>query len=143
MKEMAYSFERIVEVLERNFYKDYEYLIINYGTHPCCYVALRKSHPCYEVHDDNINCHGGITYCGHGLIDHFTRTTYLSEDYWVMGWDYQHFGDFSGYYLNPANRNITALCRNSKKWTTLELIKDCKDVIKQLDFLDHPERKYA
>ena len=142
MKEMVYTNERKIEVLERNFYKGYEYLIVNYGTHPCCYVALESKHPYYGVFYDNINinCHGGLTYSNLGLINSFTRTTYLSDDYWVVGWDYHHVGDFSGFYSDKEN---IALFLNPKKWTTLELIEECKEFIEQLDFLVHPERLYA
>lgn len=118
MKEMVYTNERKIEVLERNFYKGYQYLIVNYGTHPCCYIALESKHPYYGVSDDNINinCHGGLTYSNYGLIliSPLTRTTYLSDDCWVVGWDYHHVGDFSGFYSDKEGITFFLIQRNGQ-----------------------------
>lgn len=75
MKEMIYYTERdgTIEVLDERTYNGYEYIIISYKTHPCCYVRIPKNDPLYKIHFlyedrkyiDKINVHGGITFSEH------------------------------------------------------------------------------
>lgn len=141
MIEMQYTVPALSEltVLYEGIYKDYTYFVISYGTHPCCYVALDSTHPYYEVFYDNIpvSCHGGLTFSEHGLIDCKNKNTLIPEDYWVIGWDYHHVGDFSGF-----NFGKNGYLGHSKKWTTEELIEECKNVIDLLDSVANPQRLY-
>ena len=55
---------------------------------------------------------------------------------WFIGWDYAHIYDFAGYELEMPIDIRT----NGKKWTTYEIINECKQVIDQIA-ADHPTEK--
>ena len=120
MKEMVYSKMRNVEILDRGMYKDYDYVILSLGTHPCAYVRIPEDHPYYGEDYDNcdIDCHGGLTY-GNSYL----RTSYdTQEDGWWIGWDYAHCDDYCG--------DMTCDC--GVKHTTKEIQQECFSVIEQL-----------
>ena len=120
MKEMIYT-----ELTERLFldsgeYKGYSFWIVSYGTHPCAYVEVGKQHPYYgkcgcDAFDLPIKVHGGITYGDFGLGKE------LSKEHFILGWDYNHYGDDS-----------CSLGLPGKRWTTKEIFDDVKKVIEQL-----------
>ena len=70
MKEMVYSKTRIVEVLDRGTYKDYDYVILSLGTHPCAYVRIPEHHPYYSEDYNNLYISLIIqpSYMSHSLI---------------------------------------------------------------------------
>ena len=118
IKPVKYYLDHRIEILYTDNYKGYNYFIISYGTHPCAYVEIPKNHPYYGVNymdiDDEIEVHGGLTYSSSGIL--------LLHDTWVIGWDYAHCCDYSPYLADS----------NLKKWTTEEIIEECKRVIVQL-----------
>lgn len=125
MKKMVYckSFEERV-VLDSGEIDGYHYWIISYGTHPCAYVEIPKGHPYYgisseDAYDLSIDCHCGITYGDFGLG---YNGDCISQDKFLLGWDYNHFCDY-----NAAIPNI-----DGKKWKTEEILWNVWDVIKQL-----------
>lgn len=134
MKEMKYTKDRLEkgEILYQGIYKNIFFDVVNLGTHPCCYVFLPKEHKLYnmdycdieEISDVAI-AHGGLTY----------SRDYLLADpdmkgYWVVGWDYAHYDDYVGYY----SEDFMCKCgENFKKWTTEEMIEDCKNAIDRLN----------
>ena len=130
MKEMVYSPVREkVKLLIKDFYKGYLFAVLSYGTHPCAYVAISGGQPYYDVEfyeNVRLPMHGGCTFAGWGLGKFF------DSSYKVLGWDYGHFGDFVGYY--PAESSLFI----GKRWTTKEMVEDCKNVIEQLYILEHP-----
>lgn len=134
MKEMVYTPQHSFEVLEKSFYKGYQYMVASHGTHPCAYVAISKGQPFYDALDyeevQDINCHGGCTFVEWGYRGEF------SENYKVIGWDYAHCEGYHGTYYNLR-------LRKTKKWTTEEIVKECKEVIDYLHFLEKPELLYA
>lgn len=80
------------------------------GTHPVAYVQI----PSKPIDTREISCHGGVTYSEGDLnIDGFEV-----KGFWI-GWDYAHWGDCFG-------------CLRGKKWTTEEIVEECKNVIDQL-----------
>ena len=120
MKEMVYSTTRNIEVLDRETYKDYDYVVLSLGTHPCGYVRIPENHPYYGEDYDNcyIDCHGGITYGSPYL-----RTSYDTQEIgWWIGWDYAHCDDYCGY--------MTYDC--GIRHTTKEIQHECFTVIEQL-----------
>ena len=122
MKEMEYiRFLKIPVVLADDIYKNYHYLIISYGSHPCAYVRIPKEHKYYkqEYDDIPIEVHGGLTYSG----------TRWNDAYWI-GWDYAHYQDYTP-ALYEALKN-TKQAKQLKKWTTEEIFEDVKSVINQL-----------
>jgi len=108
--ENFYTGERIYVTLLENKYKGVKFRIVSYGTHPCAYVDLPEGHKYVDMEPDNIpvNCHGGLTYKKGNTI----------------GWDYGHFGDYFG-------GNFT-LFSVAKRWTTLEIYTEVKNVIDQV-----------
>lgn len=123
MKEMQYQKTRhTTTILDKGDYKGFNYAIVSYGTHPCCYVFLPKGHKYYgrEYDEIDINCHGGLTYSGDDLYCNPVCIT----DTWIIGWDYAHCDDYTGYFEDEYN--------NLKKWTTKEMQQEVFGVINQL-----------
>lgn len=125
MKEMIYSLERKIEVLDTGYCLGLLYYILNLGTHPTAYIKIPKDHKYYKKEYDeiNIDVHGGLTYS--------TDYLYISEnekiDGWFIGWDYSHCGDFAGYYTKKDG-----CLYNLKKWTTQEIFKEIKKACYQI-----------
>ena len=132
MKEMIYSATRInpPEMLADGEYKGFHFYVLNLGTHPCAYLDVTGS-DLNGIHytDINIECHCGLTYSGDYLLT-------VDKKGWFIGWDYAHCCDFSGYELEMPIYIRT----NGKKWTTYEIINECKQVIDQIA-TDHPTEK--
>ena len=129
IKEMEYAntYEecqnREVEVLCDDTYEGYRYIILNMcGSHPCAYVEIPEEHPKYGATDRDYWSVGPneVTYGRNYLTD-------ILSDTWVIGWDYNHSGDYS------------ALCQYGTKWTTAEIIEECKEAIEDLIFMDGDE----
>lgn len=139
MLEMNYTNDRYTKVLDKGNYKGFDYAIISYGTHPCCYVFLPRGHKYYgKSYDEiNIDCHGGLTYAEDDL-----SSNPIVTDKWVIGWDYHHCDDYSGLYkteylklLNSGKELMDSFAKMNegvKKWTTQELLQEVKEVIEQL-----------
>ena len=120
MKEMEYKKERTTRILDKGTIDNIGYCIVNYGTHPCAYLFLSKGHKFYGLgYDDiDINVHGGLTFSEDDLV--FNP---LVTDCWIIGWDYAHCGDYSGYYEDG---------KDWKKWTSTEILEEVKNAIKQI-----------
>ena len=132
MKEMIYSATRInpPEMLADGEYKGFHFYVLNLGTHPCAYVDVTDSDLNGTHYTDiNIECHCGLTYSRDYLHT-------VDKKGWFIGWDYAHCCDFSGYELGMPIYIRT----NGKKWTTYEIINECKQVIDQIA-ADHPTKK--
>ena len=76
MRRMNYAEKKFQSplVLVHDYYMDYEYYILNLGTHPTAYVVLEKEDMLFNklyMDLDWIECHGGLTY----------SETYLMEEY--------------------------------------------------------------
>ena len=147
MQEMVYKNTRSKPkiILDKGFYKNYQYIILNLHTHPCAYICLNKNDVFFKKHYDKIpvECHGGLTFSE----DHIIRILEYSDKYkcdtvqrfnrdWIIGWDYAHYGDYVAYL--PMNYD-------DKKWTTAEIKKECEYVINQLielNFIETIIREY-
>lgn len=124
MKEMIYQAKNKREILFRGKYKNYDFYIINLGTHPTAYIDVKNTKYQYR-HCDNIEIlvHGGLTYSE----DHLNIGDEVVSG-WFIGWDYAHYNDYFGYEeVLPFK-----LRTNGKKWTTKEIFEDVKSVIEQL-----------
>lgn len=125
-------------VLVHDWYMDYEYYILNLGTHPTAYVVLEKEDKLFNkpyMDLDWIECHGGLTYSETYLIEEYNcnkKHFYFVKDKWVLGWDYNHAGDYSGYVWNDSH---------SKKWTTEEMVDHAQYVIDQIVEYNNEEWK--
>ena len=122
-KEMEYIPETKTEILAKGTFNNYNYFVISYGTHPCCYVELPKRHKLYgllymDIEENyDISVHGGFTYSRDNLL--------LKDNTWILGWDYAHYGDYYCGYGVGYEKN--------HRWTTDEMIQECINVIKQLE----------
>ena len=58
--------------------------------------------------------------------DNFVK--YIDKKGWFIGWDYAHFGD----YIDCGDAALNNMFPNDKKWTTEEIVEECKNVIDQI-----------
>ena len=68
-----------------------------------------------------IECHGGLSYSESWLRT--SSSTVYEDGGWWIGWDYGHPGDYQPHIPDT---------QLAKRWTTEELIEECKNVIDQL-----------
>lgn len=125
VKEMVYQVKRLEtpEILASGNVCGYQYYVVSMGMWPCAYVSIPKEDICFGQTDLPIDCHGGITYNRTYLLDSAVK------DGWVIGWDYGHCFDYNGYNMTFGDPSFPL---QQKKYSTEEMINDCKDVIKQL-----------
>ena len=122
MKEMIYEVNSKRELLYNGIYKEHHFYIISYGTHPCCYVEIPYKSKIFKISYmdiESIDVHGGLTYSSDKL--YIGNNTILNNS-WFIGWDYAHFDDYVS-FLDSID---------GKKWTTAEMIDECKNVINQI-----------
>ena len=132
IKPMVYQTERKIELLCRREYKNYNYYILNLGTHSTAYIEIPEGNKLYgkdynEIYDMgyDIDVHGGLTYSDDKLMG-------IKSKSWFIGWDYAHAGDYTG-YNELFSSNL--LMNEEKKWTTEEIIKECEHAIDQISDL--------
>ena len=121
-------------VIAQGFYNGLNYYVKNInGMHPTAYVEIPQGHKAYEMDFENydeeplINVHGGVTFqnlCLLAVDDNGER------GHKFVGWDYGHAGDFAGYYIGSD-----PFFEQYKRWTTEEIVVDCKDAIDQINAL--------
>lgn len=142
IKEMEYGKERRTELLCKDKYKNYNYYVLNLGTHPTAYIEIPKENKLYrksynEIYKIgcDIDVNGGLTYSDNELMG-------VKSENWFIGWDYAHCGDYCGYeeYMPESIRTY------GKKWTTEEIIEECKNAIDQIidfeskEILEEPKK---
>ena len=127
IKPMIYQTDRKIELLYKDKYKNYNYYILNLGTHPTAYIEIPKGNSLYEKHYDDIDIlvHGGLTYSDHSLM-------MITSENWYIGWDYAHYDD----YMTFMEDIYKDLKMPLHKWTTEEIIEECKNVIEQIIVLE-------
>lgn len=129
---MVYTAKRLnpPEMLADGEYKGFHFYVLNLGTHPCAYIDVTDTDLNGKDYSNiDIACHGGLTYS-----DEYLRT--VDKKGWFIGWDYAHWGDYVGYEVLYSDNLRT----NGKKWTTDEIVSECKEVIDQL-IADTPTEK--
>lgn len=132
-KELIYSNTYgLRDVIVDDYYKGVHYICVNIGDHPCAYFLSTKefidSHPDTYGGIKGIHVHGGVSHTGP-----FTNMAGLEnyDGHWI-GWDYGHAGDWTGHMSVEKNTKC-----GHRKYTTMMLITECKDAIKQyLNILD-------
>ena len=134
MIEMEYKRERLNPPIQlaSGVYQGYNYYVLSHGTHPCGYVEIPKGSKYYNTDYMNIpiECHGGLTYSSNYLI----TVTDEDSDRFFIGWDYAHFMDYVGYF---DNKDLSFLKSTSLiKWTTMDIIYECMNVIEQINKLE-------
>lgn len=118
IQEMIYQPSRIPPIrLADGVYRGIPFYVLSLGTHPCAYVDIAPSER-DAINEYDIDCHGGITY----REDYLVTVDHKGD---FIGWDYAHYMDCYG---DIPSLNFA----NSKKWTTAEMIAECKHVIDQI-----------
>jgi hypothetical protein len=128
MKEMKYGSKRKIEVLDTGKCCGYIYYILNLGTHPTAYINIPEDHRYYGRTYEGIGLlvHGGVTYSK----DHLWISEKERKKGWFIGWDYAHYGDYTGYQeLLPEEFKTT----DDKKWTTEEIRKEVLEACLMLE----------
>nr|DAI91774.1 MAG TPA: hypothetical protein [Caudoviricetes sp.] len=119
MKEMVYKPERCdPEQLMHGTWRGFDYYVLSLGTHPCAYVDISE----YEgkpLNVEKIDCHGGITY-----LEQYLAT--VDRKGLFIGWDYSQRRDYNGACCDSA------YTKELKRWTTAEMVAECKRVIDQI-----------
>ena len=123
--EMTYDTDSKLQyhILATGEHRGVKFYVCNInGSHPTAYIRIPKNKPLWSVDyfecDEYIKVHCGFTYARDNLagVENNDRS-------WFIGWDYGHHGDYIGYYAhNPKDY----LATHSKKWTTDEIIAECK-----------------
>lgn len=129
MKQMIYTPNRNDkgEILATGTYKNFKYYVVSYGTHPCAYVDVSNtSWANKDYHENDIDCHGGLTY-GRDYLS--AVGTERANGKWYIGWDYDHYGDYTS---NPYINMFGIYRECEKRWTTEEIVAECKNVINQI-----------
>lgn len=136
IKPMVYQKERKMEILHVWEYKSYRYFVLNLGTHPTAYIEIPKGHKLFgkkynEIYDMgyDIDVHGGLTYSKDNLMC-------VKSKSWFIGWDYAHCDDYMPYYDELQK----GLFQKLKKWTTEEIIEECKRAIEQIKEIEENDK---
>lgn len=121
MQEMIYREDRIPPVrIADGVYHGVPFYVLSLGTHPCAYVDIAPL-GLPTINESDIDCHGGITY-------HSDYLATVNHEGNFFGWDYAHCGDYDGY----LGAMVKYAFRSMKKWTTEEIVAECKAVIDQI-----------
>ena len=122
VKDMVYTKEKTRELLYHDKYNGYEYYILSLESHPTAYIEIPKGFELYGVYYDNIDLdvHGGLSYSD----EYLKISDDTISDSWFIGWDYSHSIDYVE-YKDVTNYDKEIL----KKWTTEEIIEECKNAI--------------
>lgn len=137
-KELIYSNTYgLRDVIADDYYKGVHYICVNIGDHPCAYFLSTK-----EFIDSHLDTYGSIKGIHvHGGVSHtgpFTNMAGLEnyDGHWI-GWDYGHAGDWTGHMSVEKNTKC-----GHRKYTTMMLITECRDAIKQyLAIVDEDKKK--
>ena len=135
-KELVYkNTYKLREVIADDYFNGVRFICVNIGDHPCAYILVTQEF--VDRHKDlygdlpDIGVHGGVTHTGpldiHGLNN--------PEDIWI-GWNYGHAGDWTGHMSNEKN----AKCGHIK-YTTADIVTDCKEAIKRYLKMMERDRK--
>ena len=125
-RQMEYAIPDYIgesEIIAKGIYRGITFYVLSYRSHPSAYIDVGKT--CFRrIKNINkpalqtLNCHGGITYSGNGIFG----LVNLTKKHWVIGWDYNHGGDFDGRHPNYGG----------KKHRTGEIVQECLRVIDQI-----------
>ena len=116
------------EIVKTGYYCSLDYLIVSNGRYPTAYVIIPADWK-EIIDDDEIDCHGGITYFKDKL-DVFPLENDTTS---FIGWDYAHYGD-CGVGRSP---------REGKRWTIEEIEIECRQVIDQILHMVFNHQEYT
>ncbi len=115
----------------------------------CAYLGVEKNHRLANQNYDDveIECHGGLTFCGEG------GEGFLPEGYFWYGWDYAHAYDYPFYNdqfpLNSMYDNDPEMKayrekqkRTDRKWLVEHVEKDMVDSIASFQRLKYRSERW-
>ena len=128
----AYSMKGVI--LESGTYMGLLYAAVNMGGWPCGYVEVTGTR--YDGNSGSTDAwrdftgevHGGITYNEGEIPPSLRDTVPAGRRRWFIGWDYAHAGDYIAYGQIPG----APIAIPGRKWTTDEIVGECKAVIRKL-----------
>lgn len=106
---------RIKEIEEHK--RDYDLLMERHNKLFNDYKELEEENKKLKENRDKAN--GGLTYSDDSFL--------LLDNTWIIEWDYANCNDYSTYADNCS------FLHDLKRWTTEEIIEECKSVIDQLE----------
>lgn len=118
---------KAIKIITAGEYKGLQYAVVSDGNYPRCYTECSETFYKNTDHEKiDLHPHGEMTYMGrfNDLRAFFHIPKYVSK--FCIGWDYGHYGDWIGRYEDVINR-----IEKNRKWTTRELVADCKKMIDQ------------
>ena len=130
MKEMIYdpSIKNVV-LLDSGTYKGFEYYIVNRGgEYPLAYIKVPDDLKisCEDPFEINLDSpHGGLTFGCENAVPPTLEGLASKGNY--LGWDYDHFDDYSGYYDEGSIRKYA-----TRKWATKEILEQVKNTIREI-----------
>lgn len=118
---MQYTHTETATTLDHDYYRDYEYLIVNLGRYPASYINVPENHKYYngEFWNMKIKPHSDLSFGG-------SLERYHLEGFWI-GWEYNLFGD---YVLGRSREFIPEGWHH--QYTTAEIVEKVRKVIDQL-----------
>lgn len=139
--DMEYTPYRHRSTLAKGFRGPYEFAVISFGTHPCCYIRIPYTHPLFGKSGSDVQIfENEITYVDEYLkdVDDYLKDIDSDGKSWWIGWDHAHCTDYIGFVL-PLGINFPFFDigdndkeEKPKKWTTDEMIKECLTAINVL-----------
>ena len=145
--DMKYTPTRQRCTLAKGFRGPYEFAVISFGTHPCCYIRIPYTHSLFRKSGSDVQIfENEITYVDEHLkdVDDYLKDIDSDGKGWWIGWDHAHCSDYTGFDLLPGiNFLFSDIGDNGKeeklkKWTTDEMIKEC---LRAIDTLIEKENK--
>ena len=121
------------ELLYNGIYEGMHYYIVSMGTHPCAYIEIPLKNQLIKMPEllaidylagNNITYREAYLNTSEGtIIDSHDRAMFI-------GWDHVHSSDYTGF----MESKISSLFDYSAfhKWTTEEMIEECKQAIDEL-----------
>ena len=113
------------------------YVVNINGLHPCAYIRITKGMPLYGLDYDDLDQYEIEVHCGWTYARDFLVGIVNDDESWFIGWDYGHCNDFEGFYLREKDSFIL---KRNKRWTTDEIIEECKEVCEEISKLWEPLR---
>lgn len=110
------------KILVADNYKGFDYYILDYGVYPCAYVEVSNT-KFNGIDYDNIglHCYGGLTYSK-------SRLQGVKKTGWYIGWDYAVQEISFGHKVTFPK----LLPTDGKRWTTEEIIAECRSVVDEV-----------
>lgn len=124
------------ELLYNDIYEGMHYYIVSMGTHPCAYIEIPLKSKLIKMPEILAINHLAGNEIGYRepYLQTSEGTIIDSTDHSLfIGWDHAHSSDYTGFIdLKPLWLNNMFDFPELHKWTTEEMIEECKQAIDEL-----------